>query len=198
MEKFSKLTAKCMPLALNDVDTDLIIPAQFLTSVSRDGYGENLFKIAREQDPKFPSNDPKYKGAEILVTAQNFGCGSSREHAVWAIVGAGFRVVIAKSFADIFFNNSGKNGLLLITLEPDVVDELLESSQSGDFELSVDLAAQTVTLPDGRAFGFDYDAFRKHCMLEGLDDIDYITSSKADVDSFRQKQDANRYFSTCD
>ncbi len=198
MDKFSQLSARCMPLALNDVDTDLIIPAQFLTSVSRDGYGENLFKIAREQDPKFPSNDPKYKDAQVLVAAHNFGCGSSREHAVWAIVGAGFRVVIAKSFADIFYNNSGKNGLLLITLAPEIVDELLESAKSGDYTVSVDLAAQTVSLPDGRSFEFEYDPFRKHCMLEGLDDIDYIASSKDEVDAFRKNQEANRYFSTCD
>ena len=116
MDKFTTLTARCVPLEINDVDTDLIIPAQYLTSISRDGYGENVFRRLRDENPDFPLNQDKFKDVQILLAAKNFGCGSSREHAVWALQGYGFRVVIAESFADIFFSNSAKNGLLLISL----------------------------------------------------------------------------------
>lgn len=181
---------------MKDVDTDLIIPAQFLTSISREGYGQNLFRRLRDSDPNFPFNQEKFRGASIMVADSNFGCGSSREHAVWAILGGGIRVVIAKSFADIFYNNSAKNGLLLVVLPPDVVEALLAAAGNGDFEVTVDLASQTVTLPGEIEHKFDYDPFRKHCMLNGLDDIDYIRSYEKDINAFRQAQGRVRYMST--
>ena len=132
MKKFTKFTSTVVPVPLRDVDTDLIVPAQFLTTVTKDGLAQALFKRLRDNDPQFSLNQEKFKSAEILVVDSNFGCGSSREHAVWAIVSYGFRVVIAKSFADIFYNNSAKNGLLLVTLNEQVVDKLLKDSETGN------------------------------------------------------------------
>ena len=195
MQKFQTLSALAAPLRRSNVDTDQIIPAQFLTSVSKLGYGENLFRIVREGDPTFFLNDEKYADAEILISDENFGSGSSREHAVWAIQGAGYKAVIAKSFADIFSSNSAKNGLLLIVLPTEVVDEFLAKAESSELRLRLDLESQTVT--DGeQQYQFEYDSFRKHCLLEGLDDIDYILSHKAEVESFKKDQEGNRYFST--
>lgn len=196
MNKFTVLKSKTAPLPISDVDTDMIVPAQFLTSTSREGYGENLFRRLRDSDPDFVLNQKKYAGAEILCANNNFGCGSSREHAVWAVLGGGFRAVIAKSFADIFFNNSAKNGLLLVVLPPAAVDKILREAKSGDYELTVDLEAQEVVLPGGEREHFDYDPFRKHCLLHGLDDIDYIKSHRADIEQFRRKQDDKRFFTT--
>lgn len=181
MQKFVSIQSKVIPLKMNDVDTDQIIPAQFLTSVSKEGYGANLFSRLRKEDPEFPMNKPEYKGAEILVAGYNFGCGSSREHAVWAITDAGIKVVIAESFADIFFNNSAKNGLLLIQLPKEAVEKL----QKCDGSVIVDLESQTVKSSNGDSFKFDYDPFRKYCLLGGLDDIDYILSYENEIDSFR-------------
>ncbi len=197
MEKVTTVKSKAMPLPMKDVDTDLIIPAQFLTSISRDGYGANLFRRLRDNDANFPMNRKEFDGASVLVADSNFGCGSSREHAVWALTGAGFKVVIAKSFSDIFYNNSAKNALLLVVLPADVVDLILQSAKNADYEVTVDLAAQTVTLPDGSSHMFEYDQFRKHCMLNGLDDIEYIRSHTADIDAFRKRQEDKRYMSTC-
>ena len=188
MEKFTSLTAKVIPLQMKDIDTDMIIPAQFLTSISQKGFGQNLFRRLRDNDPNFPLNQSRYKDAAILVTDSNFGCGSSREHAVWAILDAGIRVVIAKSFADIFFSNSAKNGLVLITLPDNIVDELLSEANASDLSLTVDLEAKTVRKPDGKIFSFNFDPFRRHCILNGLDDIDYILSMKNDIAKFRQQQ----------
>jgi 3-isopropylmalate/(R)-2-methylmalate dehydratase small subunit len=188
MEKFTTLKSTVIPLPLNDVDTDLIIPAQYLTSISRDGFGQNLFRRLRDNDPNFPFNLQKYKGANILVAGINFGCGSSREHAVWALTGAGIKVVIAKSFADIFFNNAAKSGLLLITLPEAQVERLLVESQAGGLMMTVDLENQIVQLPAGETFSFEYDPFRKHCILNGLDDIDYILSFQTKLDEFRKNQ----------
>ena len=196
MEKFTTVAARIVPVPISDIDTDMIIPAPFLKSTSREGFGENLFRRLRDDDPSFPLNQDKYGGAEILVGNRNFGCGSSREHAVWAILGAGFKVVIAKSFADIFFNNSAKNGLLLITLPEPVVDQMLSQGQSGQYQVKVDLAAQTAALPDGSVHGFQYDPFRKHCLLNGLDDIDYIFSYRKEIAELRTAQEKNRFFST--
>ncbi|MCB0322279.1 MAG: 3-isopropylmalate dehydratase small subunit, partial [Bdellovibrionales bacterium] len=136
------------------------------------------------------------QAAEILVAGVNFGCGSSREHAVWAVLGGGFKAVIAKSFADIFYSNSSKNGLMLVTLPEAVVDAILRDGESGDYRIEIDLATQRVVLPNGEEHIFEYDPFRKHCMLNGLDDIDYIMSHKAEIDAFRARQDAKRFFST--
>jgi 3-isopropylmalate/(R)-2-methylmalate dehydratase small subunit len=196
MQKVTTVKSKAMPLPMKDVDTDLIIPAQFLTSISKDGYGANLFRRMRDNDANFPMNRKEFDGATILVTDSNFGCGSSREHAVWALTGAGFNVVIAKSFSDIFYNNSAKNALLLVVLPAEAVDQILQSAQNADYEVTVDLETQTVTLPDGTTHKFDYDQFRKHCMLNGLDDIEYIRSHATDIQEFRKRQEQNRYMST--
>ncbi|CAM6002433.1 unnamed protein product [Sphagnum balticum] len=188
MEKFTSLKSKVIPLPMKDVDTDMIIPAQFLTSITRDGYGQNLFRRLRDNDTNFPFNQDRFRGASILIADHNFGCGSSREHAVWALDGAGIRVVIAKSFADIFYNNSAKNGLLLITLPEEVVDKLLTAAQAADLELTVDLEKQVVSSPGANEFTFNFDPFRKHCILHGLDDIDYILSHAKEISEFRAWQ----------
>jgi len=147
---------------MKDVDTDLIIPAQFLTSISKDGYGENLFARLREGNPNFPLNKPQYADASVLVADNNFGCGSSREHAVWALTGAGIKVVIAKSFADIFYNNSSKNGLLLVVLPAATVDQIIHEAEKGDCVVTVEQGTKTQTITDGSKHSFDYDPFRKH------------------------------------
>jgi 3-isopropylmalate/(R)-2-methylmalate dehydratase small subunit len=196
MDKFTKVTSKVIPLPMKDVDTDLIIPAQFLTSISRDGYGANLFRRLKDNDPNFAMNLDTYKGAEILVADSNFACGSSREHAVWAIYGAGIRVVISKSFADIFYSNSAKNGLLCVTLPDAVVDKLLEQAKDPNYKITVDLENQSVILADGSVQHFEYDAFRKHCMLNGLDDIEYMRSFADDIKAHRQEIAKHQHFST--
>lgn len=196
MEKFTRISSNVMPLPLKDVDTDLIYPAQYLTSVSRTGLGANLFAGLRSRDPQFPSNQPLYKTAQILVSDSNFGCGSSREHAVWALIDAGFRVIIAKSFADIFAGNSAKNGLLLVALNEAVVDNLLARAAAAAYTVCVDLEEQVVGLPDGGKHKFEYDPFRKHCLLNGLDDIDYIRSFQGEIGQFRQEREEHRYMST--
>jgi 3-isopropylmalate/(R)-2-methylmalate dehydratase small subunit len=196
MEKFTTITSKVIPLPLKDVDTDLIIPAQFMTSISREGYGQNLFKRLRDKDPQFPFNQEKYKDAQILAVDDNFGCGSSREHAVWAICGAGIRVILGKSFADIFFSNAAKNGLLLVTLPAKVVDGVLAAAKIEEYTITVDLENQFVSLPKGERVGFEYEAFRKHCLLNGLDDIDYIRTFENDIERFRSKQEKEWAFST--
>jgi 3-isopropylmalate/(R)-2-methylmalate dehydratase small subunit len=173
----------------------MIIPAQFLTSISRDGFGQNLFARLRTTDPQLFINQARFSGAEILIADSNFGCGSSREHAVWALLGAGIKVVIAKSFADIFTSNSGKNGLLLVTLEEAVVDSLLAESARDSLTLSVDLAAQSVTSDDQRSWSFSYDPFLKHCLLNGLDDMDYLRSRLAQIEELKAKQSSNYFFS---
>jgi 3-isopropylmalate/(R)-2-methylmalate dehydratase small subunit len=189
MEPVKTIRSQVVPVPMKDVDTDLIIPAQYLTSISRGGYGENLFRRLKDGDPNFSFNLPKYKSAQILVADDNFGCGSSREHAVWALRDAGIKAVISKSFADIFYNNSAKNGLLLVKLPADVVDEMLaESAKQEKYEATVDLAGQYVELPSGKRVSFDFDEFRKYCLLNGLDDIEYIRSYASDIQEFRNKQ----------
>lgn len=196
MEAIQKIVSRVVPLPLKDIDTDLIIPAQYLTSISREGYGENLFRRLRDNDPQFPLNQERFRGARILAADSNFGCGSSREHAVWALQSAGFAVIIAKSFADIFFNNSAKNGLLLLAPAVDVVDRILSEAGKGNLELVVDLPSQTLRFPDGESFSFPYDPFRKHCLLHGLDDIDYILAQQKSIDAFRQRQAPTQFFLT--
>lgn len=186
MNKFQSINSRVIPLPINDVDTDQIIPAQFLTSVSKEGYAENLFRRLRDKDESFPLNDPIYKDAKVLVAGHNFGCGSSREHAVWALTGYGLKVVVAESFADIFYNNSAKNGLLLVTLPKEVVNKIQNASLADEsFRVSVDLQSQTVTTSSGEIYSFEYDQFRKHCLLNGLDDIDYILSYNEKLDQYR-------------
>lgn len=186
MRKFERLDGLVAPMDRANVDTDAIIPKQFLKSIKRAGFGPNAFdewryldhgepgmdNAKRPRNPDFVLNQPRYQGASILLTRDNFGCGSSREHAPWALEDFGFRALIGPSFADIFFNNCFKNGLLPITLPHAQVDELFAqcAAQPG-YRLTVDLAAQTVTRPDGKALQFEVDAFRKYCLLNGLDDI---------------------------
>lgn len=184
MRKFETLTGKVLPLDRPNVDTDAIIPKQYLKSINRTGFEGFLFDdwryldagdldtplSERRPNPEFILNDPDYAGCEILLARENFGCGSSREHAVWALDNYGFRVVIASSFADIFFNNCFKNGVLPIALDEEVVDGLFETVEAG-YELTVDLAAQTITTPSGNKISFDIDQARKERLLEGLDDI---------------------------
>ncbi len=194
MKKFTSINAKAVPLDLNDVDTDLIIPAQFLTSVSREGFGANLFKRLRDGDPSFAFNRPEYKDAKILIANDNFGCGSSREHAVWALQGWGIETVIAKSFADIFTSNSAKNGLLLVKLAPDVVDSLRGEASRGALTVEVNLDKCTVSAGDGRAYPFEYDPFRRHCLMNGLEDLDYLLSHRAEIEAHRAKNAPRRFF----
>ena len=196
MQKFTSLKSKVIPLPIADIDTDMIIPAQFLTSVSRDGYAENLFRRLKDNDPAFPLNKAEYKDAKILLAGNNFGCGSSREHAVWAILGAGIRVVISSSFADIFSNNSGKNGLVLVNLLPEDLETLQKEAAQGNYVLEVNLENQTVTMPDGKELKFQFDAFRKHCILNGLDDLDYLLSKKHEIDKYRQSKKEFSFFTS--
>ena len=186
MQKFTPFTGVVAPLDRANVDTDAIIPKQFLKSIKRTGFGPYLFDEWRYLDrgepemdcsgrplnPEFVLNDPRYRGATILLARENFGCGSSREHAPWALADYGFRLLIAPSFADIFFNNSFKNGLLPVALSPAKVDRLFKLATGPEaLRIGVDLEAQRLRLPDGEAIAFEVDAFRKHCLLEGLDDI---------------------------
>lgn len=187
MEKFSTLTGKAMPLRMANVDTDLIIPANFLTSISKKGYGKNLFRRLRDENPDFVFNQERYKDARILIAEDNFGCGSSREHAVWALMDWGIRVVISSSFADIFANNSGKNGLVLVVLSEDKVAKLIDQAESGELSLSVDLERQLVSM-DGAEHTFDYDPYVKHCLLNGLDEVEYIQSHQEAIDKYNQNR----------
>jgi 3-isopropylmalate/(R)-2-methylmalate dehydratase small subunit len=195
MQPFRKITALAAPLDRTNVDTDQIIPKQFLKRIERTGYGEFLFfdwrrTAAGDPDPSFVLNDPRYCGAQILIAGKNFGCGSSREHAAWALSDFGFRCVIAPTFADIFFSNAGKNGILLVKLTEDRVNELLENAKTiPDYQLAVSLEKQTVS--DGRGFSasFDIDPFRRFCLLEGLDDIGLTLRHAAELDTFEQKHD---------
>jgi 3-isopropylmalate/(R)-2-methylmalate dehydratase small subunit len=186
MDKFRTLTALAVPLDRPNVDTDAIIPKQFLKSIRRSGFGPNLFDSWRYLDqgepgmenserpinPDFVLNQPRYRGAQILLGRENFGCGSSREHAVWALLDFGIRVVIAPSFAEIFYGNCFKNGVLPIVLDAASIDNLFrEIEAESGYELTVDLEAQQIMTPGGELIPFDIDAFRKHCLLEGLDDI---------------------------
>ncbi len=197
MEPFRTLTSRAMPLDRTNVDTDQIIPKQFLKRIERTGYGEFLFfdwrrlqsgDNAGAPNPDFVLNDPRYSGAEILVAGKNFGCGSSREHAAWALSGYGFRCVIAPSFADIFFSNAGKNGILLITLPEDQVATLLERARTTpDYKLTVSLIAETVS--DGQSFqaSFAIERFRRYCLMEGLDDIGLTLRHTTALDTYEQQ-----------
>ena len=196
MQKFSSIKSTVMPLPINDIDTDMIIPAQYLTSVSREGYGKNLFCRLAEADANFPLNSPLYAEAKILAAGNNFGCGSSREHAVWAILSRGFRVVISASFADIFSSNAAKNGLVLLQVEPAVADKILSAAAEGEYLIEVNLNEQKIFLPDGETVSFPFDPFRKHCILNGLDDLDYLLSNKNAIDNFFKLNEKKRFFST--
>ncbi len=190
MDKFEKLSGIAAPMPLINIDTDMIIPKQFLKTIKRSGLGVNLFDEMRYDDngneiPDFVLNKPAYREAEIIVAGDNFGCGSSREHAPWAIKDFGIKCVIAPSFADIFFNNCFKNGILPIVLPQEQVDVLMKDAEKGaNARMEIDLEAQTVTTSDGETFAFEVDAFRKHCLLNGLDDIGLTLEKKPAIESY--------------
>ena len=194
MDKFTTLSAIAAPMPLVNIDTDMIIPKQFLKTIQRSGLGKNLFDEMRytqdgQEIPDFVLNQPPYRDAEILVAGDNFGCGSSREHAPWALLDFGIRCVISTSFADIFYNNCFKNGILPIVLPQDQVDQLMDDARKGaNARIAVDLAAQTVTSADGQVFSFEVDAFKKHCLLNGLDDIGLTLEKVSAIDSFEAQQ----------
>ncbi len=203
MEKFETLQGIVMPLDRPNVDTDAIIPKQFLKSIKRSGFGPNLFddwryldqgepgkdNSGRPLNPDFVLNQPRYQGARVLLARENFGCGSSREHAPWALLDYGFRVIIAPSFADIFYNNCFKNGILPIVLATELVDELFKQVEAEEgYSLTVDLAAQTITRPDGEVIAFEIDAFRKHRLLNGLDDIGLTLEHVAEIRAYEEKR----------
>jgi 3-isopropylmalate/(R)-2-methylmalate dehydratase small subunit len=190
MEKFDKLSGIAAPLNMINVDTDMIIPKQFLKTIQRSGLGKNLFDEMRytpdgQENADFVLNKPAYRAAEILVAGDNFGCGSSREHAPWALLDFGIRCVIAPSFADIFYNNCFKNGILPIVLPQEDVDRLMDDAERGaNATVSIDLVSQTSTGPDGGEISFEVDAFRKQCLLEGLDDIGLTLKKAQTIDEY--------------
>ncbi len=190
MDKFTTLTGIAAPLPLINIDTDMIIPKQFLKTIKRSGLGENLFDEMRfdqsgNEIPEFVLNKPAYRDAQILVAGDNFGCGSSREHAPWALLDFGIRCVIAPSFADIFFNNCFKNGILPIPLPQEEVDKLMDDASNGaNATLTIDIEAQEITRPDGQKIAFEIDPFRKHCLLNGLDDIGLSLTKFEAIDAF--------------
>lgn len=207
MKSFTQLTGLAAPMDRANVDTDMIIPKQFLKSIKRSGFGKNLFDELRYLDEglpdqscegrplneDFPLNQARYQGANILLSRENFGCGSSREHAPWALDDYGFRCVIAPSYAEIFFNNCFKNGILPIVLDEKEVEQLFgEMYAVQGYQLSVDLDAQTVTTPSGESFAFDVDDFRKHCLLNGLDDIGITLQ---DVDAIKAYESERKQLS---
>lgn len=201
MKAFTKITGVVAPMDRANVDTDMIIPKQFLKSIKRSGFGPNLFDQIRYLDegqpgvdcsnrplnPEFPLNFARYQGAQILLARENFGCGSSREHAPWALEDYGFSAVIASSFADIFFNNCFKNGMLPIVLDADIVDALFTEMYAVEgYQLTVDLAKQQVIKPNGDTISFDVESFRKHCLLNGLDDIGLTLQDADTIKNYEQ------------
>jgi 3-isopropylmalate/(R)-2-methylmalate dehydratase small subunit len=194
MDKFTTLTGVAAPMPLINIDTDMIIPKQFLKTIKRTGLGKNLFDEMRytkdgAEIPDFVLNQPAYRKAQILVAGANFGCGSSREHAPWALLDFGIRCVIAPSFADIFYNNSFKNGILPIVLPQDKVDLLMDDARRGaNAIISIDLEKQEITGPDGGKIHFDIDPFRKHCLLNGLDDIGLTMQKQDKITSFENNR----------
>jgi len=198
MQAFTTLTAVAAPLPLANVDTDKIIPARFLKTIARTGLGRNLFDSLRynadgKERPDFVLNQEPYRHAQILIAHENFGCGSSREHAPWALLDFGIRCVIAPDFADIFFNNCFKNGILPISLPRAVCDKLMQDARLGDnARLTVDLARQVVVRPDGEEIPFEIDPLRKHLLLNGLDDIGQTLQHAAAIDAFEQRRHAEQ------
>ena len=198
MQKFDKLSGIAAPMDILNIDTDMIFPKQFLKTIKRSGLGANLFHEMRFDDngndrPEFVLNKPAYKEAKIIVAGDNFGCGSSREHAPWALLDYGVRCVISTSFADIFFNNCFKNGILPIKVTVEQRDALMaDAADAENPELSVDLVTQTISRPNGATINFDVEPFRKQCLLDGLDDIGLTLEKGQEIDSFEAGRDADR------
>jgi 3-isopropylmalate/(R)-2-methylmalate dehydratase small subunit len=198
MEKFTTLTGVAAPLKITNVDTDMIIPKQYLKTIKRTGLGKGLFAELRFREdgtdnPDFVLNKPAYRGAKILVTEDNFGCGSSREHAPWALLDFGIRCVISTNFADIFYNNCFQNGLLPIKVSPEDLAKLMDDADRGaNATLTIDLASQEIRGPDGGVVRFEIDAFRKQCLLNGLDDIGLTMKKAAKIDAFESHAKAQR------
>ncbi len=198
MDRFTTLSGVGAPLNLINIDTDMIIPKQFLKTIKRTGLGKSLFFEMRYDDDgneiaDFVLNKPAYRNASILVTGDNFGCGSSREHAPWALADFGIRCVISTSFADIFYNNCFKNGVLPIKLPQEAVDKLMDDAERGaNAALTVDLENQTITGPDGGTISFDIDPFRKHCLMNGLDDIGLTMQKQDKIDTFEAQNRASQ------
>ncbi|MCM2476655.1 3-isopropylmalate dehydratase small subunit [Rhizobium sp. CG5] len=198
MEKFNKLTGVAAPLPVVNIDTDMIIPKDYLKTIKRTGLGTGLFAEARYHEDgslnmEFVLNKPAYQNAKILVAGDNFGCGSSREHAPWALLDFGIRCVISTSFADIFYNNCFKNGILPIVVSPEDLEKLIDDAQRGsNAVLTVDLEAQEISGPDGGKISFDIDAFKRHCLLNGLDDIGLTLEKAASIDSFEKSNAVSR------
>ena len=194
MQKFTTLTGVAAPLPMINVDTDKIIPKQYLKTIERTGLGKALFDELRynadgSEKSDFVLNQPAYRKAEILVAGENFGCGSSREHAPWALLDFGIRAVIAPSFADIFYNNCFKNGILPIALPADIVAQLMDDARKGsNARLTIDLASQTITRPDGQTVHFEIDQFRKQCLLDGLDDIGLTLKKEPSIAKFEDRR----------
>jgi len=198
MEKFTRLTGVAAPLPMINVDTDMIIPKQFLKTIKRTGLGKHLFEEMRytpdgAERPEFVLNQPAYREARILIAGENFGCGSSREHAPWALLDFGIRCVIAPSFADIFYNNCFKNGILPLALSESEVEALMEDARAGaNAVFTIDLEAQEITRPDGGVLRFDIDPFRKRCLIEGLDDVALTLKKAARIEGFEARQRKER------
>ncbi|SIQ54848.1 3-isopropylmalate dehydratase, small subunit [Paracoccus thiocyanatus] len=198
MDKFTTLTGIAAPMPLVNIDTDMIIPKQFLKTIHRSGLGKNLFDEMRydaqgNEIPDFVLNQPAYRNAQIIIGGDNFGCGSSREHAPWALLDFGIRCVISTSFADIFYNNCFKNGILPIVMPQEVVDVLMEDARKGaNARMTVDLENLTVTTSDGQSFGFDLDPFRRHCLLNGLDDIGLTMEKASAIDTYEAQMAQSR------
>ena len=198
MDKFETITGVAAPLPLINVDTDMIIPKQFLKTIKRSGLGVNLFDEMRYGDdgaelPDFVLNKPAYRNAEIIVAGENFGCGSSREHAPWALLDFGIRAVIAPSFADIFYNNCFKNGILPIVLPQDQMDALMNDARNGEnARITIDLDTQTVTGADGTTYPFEVDSHKKHCLLNGLDDIGLTMEKASSIDAYESRLSQDR------
>lgn len=205
MQAFTQLNGLVVPLDRSNVDTDAIIPKQFLKSIKRSGFGPNAFdewryldhgepgmdNSKRKINPNFVLNQARYQGGSVLLARENFGCGSSREHAPWALEDYGFRAIIAPSFADIFFNNCFKNGMLPIVLSADDVDALFKETESAEgYKLNIDLSTQTISTPSGKTYKFEVDAFRKHCLLNGLDDIGLTMQHQDAIKAFETKHRA--------
>lgn len=191
------ITSQIIPVNRSHIDTDLIIPAEFLRSVTKKGFGQHLFARLRTSDKNFSFNLDKYRGSKILITGTNFGCGSSREHAAWALADWGIRIIIASSFADIFYQNALNNKILPIILPEQEIEKIFEEEkQQTTYEITVDLFNQNMVIPSGRTYSFSIDPYKKECLLFGMDDFDYLLSKRFQIESYEQKNKNRRFLDT--